>query len=399
MKNALGTVFTLLLLLSTVSLTFASHFKGSDEINIATPLDENAYLAAGNINISAAIDGDLLCAGGNITISETIHDDAMIAGGDIAITGAILGDLRVGGGNVRITNRVGGDLIVASGNVTIGEAAIIEGDLILTGGDVVFAGRVEGNIKATSGNLIFDGIAEGNAELKCGQIELNGELQGDAVLVANKIDLGLNPALHGQVRYWTRGGEMDFGSTLKDGAELVYDSSLAHNFNNNYDGGGSRFFSAGFWVWSVLSASLIMLLLYLLFKRFLHKVGRNIMDETLNKSLLGVVYFIGVPVLVIALFITVIGIPAGLFVMILYIFTLIFAKALTAVVGAFVLNHYLNQEWTGPIILLVAIGLYIGLALLGAIPFIGNLLVAIAAFVAFGAVIWHFRRPKEQELV
>lgn len=400
MKNALiKSSSILLLLLTTVSVAFASHFKAGEEINITTPYDGNAYIAAGTINISAPIEGDLICAGGQITVSDTIRDDAWIAGGDIDISGVIVGDLRIGGGSVRINNRVGGDLIVASGNVIIGENAVIAGDLIVTGGDVELKGRVVGNLKASGGNLLFDGIVEGNGELKYGNIELNGVIEGDAVLAANSINLGLNPALYGRVEYWTRGGEMDFGSTLKSNADLVYNPDLANNFNKNNNSGGSRVFSAGFWIWSVLSSLVIMILLYVLFKRFFHKVGRNITDETLNKGVLGFGYFVALPVLVFALFITVIGIPAGIFVLLFYIFTFVFAKSLTAVVGAFALNHYLKQEWTAVVILLVALGLYIVLTAIGMLPFIGTLSVAIATFVAFGAVIWHIRKRKEQELV
>ena len=123
------------------------------------------------------------------------------------------------------------------------------------------------------------------------------------------------------------------------------------------------------------------------------------MDNTLNKGLLGFGYFLAVPVLIFALFITVIGIPAGLFVLSFYVFTLAFAKALAAVVGAFALNHYFNQAWSGIVTLLVALGLYIVLSAVGMLPFVGNLLVAIAVAVAFGAVILQFQRPKEQELV
>ncbi len=88
------------------------------------------------------------------------------------------------------------------------------------------------------------------------------------------------------------------------------------------------------------------------------------------------------PVLILLLFATVIGIPVGLFALFVYIFSFVFAKVVSAVtISGWILGRYLGGEeaavWMK---LLVVIVLAIALAIL---PFVDLLF----AFFAFGAVI------------
>lgn len=391
----------LICLLSFNAITLASHFKGSSEVVINSRLDANAYLAGGTVSVSAPIEGDLLCGGGDITVSDTIFDDAFIGGGNIDITGIIMGDLRIAGGNVYVNNQVGGDLIIASGDVTVGADAFIGGDIILAGGNSKLLGTVKGNMKAYGGNFILDGKVEGDAEIKYGNIELNGEILGDAVIAANQIDLGLNPALHGRVEYWTRNGEMDFGSTLKSDAELVYNPALKFTDSDfNYNNRGSSSF--GFWIWRILSATLFIALMSLLFGGFFERIGEELPEKMSNKALMGAAYFIGFPVAIIMLFITVIGIPIGFFGLFFYIFSIAFTKATTATVGAYTTKYFLDKDWGFGMIILVGLGIYLLLSFINLIPVFGWLMVFAAALIAFGAIIMQFqtKRPTPtQDLV
>lgn len=385
-------------LLVLTAPAFATNIKSGGEVTISSPVEGNLYVGAGKVFINARINGDLLAGCGEITVKDSVLEDAAIGSGNARIEGPIGGDLRIGAGDVTIESNIGGDLVVGSGNVVVREGVVIYGDLLMGGGNVTLNGTVKGKIVVAAGELQFNGIAEQGLEAKGGTLRMNGEVQGKSQLAANEIHLGENARFGADVTYWARMGKPDFSSKLGYGAQSIFDPSLQFS-ENEWDWRHLGMGIAVFWVWQLLAASLLIVLMVWLFPRFFENSVDHFYQEYMKKLGWGALYFLVVPVGIVVAFVTVIGIPIGLLGMAVYSMGLMLCKALTATVVAYELQRYWDKSWTAGQLMLVAIGMYISLKILALIPFVGFLLSFVVVSIAFGAMLMNIFKKEQPPLV
>lgn len=374
------------MVLLSVSSIFAATILTGETVRITEPIEGNAYIGAGTVTIDAIVNGDVTVGAGEIQILDTIREDLIVGGGRVRVDGVIGDDIRCGGGEVKIFGNVLGDVIVGCGTLEIGPDVVVYGDLVIAGGEVRISGTVKGSIIMAGGEVSFDGIAEKDVEIRGGEVTLDGDIRGPAKLAAKEIVLRSNAQFAQDVRYWQVDGELDFTGHLRGDASAVYDTSLKQDMEK-YD---NKWFSKGFGVFSVyrfFAGAVLVALLLWLFHSFFRRSGAGLPDQWINRFGTGILYFIGVPVAAILLFITLIGIPIGLFVLFFYIFSLLFAPALTAAVGANVWEQSRGLSWSTGQRIMVGIGLLLILRLLMWIPVAGPLLGIILVSIAFGSLI------------
>lgn len=376
---------SLLVALVAATSAFAIRFEQGDNVRISTPVNEDIYVAAGTISLEAIVRGDFFAAGGTVTLSDTVTGDVAVAGGTIMLRGTVLDDVRSAGGNLTISGYVGGDLLITGGTVTVEPGAVIAGDVYISGGTLRMGGAVRGNLKTASGEVVLDGSIAKNADLNGGKITLNGSIGGEAVLVAQTIKVEPNASLGGKVRYWTEGGEVDFGTALKGGT-ATFDASLAHRFSQpkpHFLG-----FATFFAVMGYLLAMLILLAVgQRLFGPFFSQTVEKVQREPVRALGYGFLYFVVVPVGIVMLFMTVIGIPLGLIGLFFYLLFLALANVITALVGVHWWKARQGYQWNFWKMVLAALGVLVLLKLLWFLPFVGWLAKLLAVCTAFGAVL------------
>jgi hypothetical protein len=397
-KHTLIITMLALLFLNATTALFATSFKGEQDITISTEVNEDLYLAGGNILIDAPIRGDLICAGGDVTIQDTITEDVMLVGGTLKVMGYIGDDLRIAGGTITITNTINGDLIIAGGDVTVGKDAVINGNLQMVGGKLTMNGTVRGIANLRGGEIYWNGIAEKELTAKGGNLTFNGTVQGKSQLAAQNITLGSSAKFYDNVEYWNPEGELDFGNTLLSGATSSYNESLKtsdNDFNWRHLGVGL----VAFWIYRLLAAALIIVLLMWMFHRFFSRISPETTNNFANHLGYGFLYIIGLPVLIIVAFITVIGIPTGMILMTTYGLTIALGHVLASLLIAYGLNTYYEKNWNRRNLFLVALGSYLGLKIVGAIPFLGFVVSIIVVTTAIGTIlyIWWKNRPRDEE--
>lgn len=373
------------LLLST-TLTFASVIKGEDEINVESPATGNHYLAGRQITIGAPIIGDMIGAGETIYIRDTIHNDLWLGGSNLFITAPILDDVRIAGGKIELNAVVQGDLFVAGGEIFINESAIINGDILIAGGQVTIKGTLNGTLKIAAGDVQFEGTAIQAASFKTGKLLINGTLRQGATIAGEQIELGPDAAFYGPVRYWREAGELDFSPYLKDGATATYDESLKVSVGED-DWKNLGFSALAFLAFQLLAGILLLLLIGSIFNEGMQRAGHLATDQAGRSILIGLLFFVGLPVFMGVAFLTVIGIPLGFLALFGWSSGLILANSLTALVGAYFLQDYLRKDWTKGTVMLVAIGLFVGLLLIGKLPIVGWIATAVACFWGLGATL------------
>ena len=376
--------FLAIFLLST-SMEAATILTG-ESVRITTPIEGNVYAGAGSITVDALVNGDVTAGAGEMRVLDTIRRDLTVGGGRVWIDGVIGEDLRCGGGEVNLFGQVLGDVVIGSGQLEIGREAVIHGDLVVGGGRVRVYGRVMGSVILAGGEIVFEGIAEQDAEIRGGDVMLNGIFRGPCKFAAPALDLGDRAEFHSDLRYWRDKGELDFSKALRDNARAVFDPSLRQDMKSADRHWITPGFST-FFLFRLLAGALLITVLLLLFEPFFKRSGEGLPAQWLNRFGTGTLYLIGLPVLVILLFITVIGIPFGLFALFFYLFSLLFAHTLTAVVGACALERYQGYSWTKGQRILAAIGILLGLKLIAWAPFVGFLASLIIVSIAFGSIV------------
>jgi len=387
----LGTILAVLLPLTIM----ASTIRSGETVRIDQPVAGNLYLAGGEVYINAPIGGDFIAAGGQIEVSAPIGDDGLVAGGEIAINAPVSGDLRIGGGQITIRQNIGGDLVVLSGEVIIAEGVAIGGDLMVLGGEIEMNGAVRGVIRISGGEFRMGGSASGGIEAKCGEITINGEVNGPARLSAGELDLGSNAVFTGDVRYWQGAGELDFSDHLRNGATATFDPSL------QLSGGAwdKEEVKRGMFLFSIyrfLAGVVLIVLLVNFFHRFFSRYAGRLTDNMAGSFGYGMLYLIGLPILIVLAMITIIGIPVGFILAAGYGITLALAGALVSVILAYELEKFQGRNWSKSTMMLIAVGISLGIRLVDFIPFAGSLVLFLLIAVVFGYLYQNIRVDRKK---
>lgn len=364
-------------------------------VTINKPVYEDLYIAAGTITINAPIHGDLIVAGGTIYINDTIMKDLLLAGGNIRINGFIADDIRCAGGELTILKNIGGDLVITGGRVDISPSVQIEGGLLISGGEVTANGVVRGEVRSAAGNLIFNGTALQNFDSRCDKLTINGSIRGNSVLAARQIIIGENAGFTGDVRYWNKAGNLNFRQTIQKG-RAVYDPTLEFQTSKWYYLEHTSLLGL---IWYLATVFIFILLLQYLFSSTFTKAGSTV-DHSLFRSLgFGLLFFIAVPVAIVALLVTIIGIPVGLILMMCYILLVLLATVISSLVFANWYNNRFKRNWTYWQITGSAFGTFILVKLVGLTPLLGWLVMILVASVAFGAIVRNINWRRSHKVV
>lgn len=361
-----------------------SQSEANKSISLTEPEQDDVYLAAETININAKIEGDAVIAGGTLTFRDTITQDLIAAGGEINISGFIKDDIRIAGGELAIDAEIEDDVIVFGGELFITKDAVIHGNLICFSGDVILNGTVKGFIKVYAGDLVINGTVMNGAEIYAGDLSLNGEISGKTKIVAEDIVISDNAKFYGDVEYWSESGAVDFKNSL-DGEKAIFNEDLARK-NKDFPWEFFGVAAIGLWLFYLASAFLIILICNALFKKFFSKTI-TLLDKNILKSFgYGLIYIFGLPILILLTFIILIGIPIGLFLAPIYIFSLFIGHLVFALLMAHYINKRRNNDWGFWPICFLALGIAVALRFITLIPFLGTVASIVLIAIAYGLI-------------
>ena len=376
------------LLFASAAPAYASFLMAEEELTIVIPLNDDTYAAGGMVNVQEDVGGDLFIAGGEVSIKSDIEQDLIVVGGDVTIGGSIGDDMRVAGGDVTITSTVRDDLIVFGGDVTIAESATIEGDLRIFGGNVTIDGTVEGDIQARAGRIKFAGSVGGDADIRSEELRFNGDVKGNSILSSTDLHIGNTASFAQDVHYWQPEGAYYFAGATVQG-KTILDESLAFKSADKVKQTAFDLFSAGLIAiagYTLLSATLFILLIILLTKTYFADGAKRLKKSPGTSLWYGFLYLIATPFVVLFFCITIIGIPIGLFLGVMYVFSLFFAKALTGILLAKWIELRRQKKWGTFRFFITSVGVYALLRIVSLIPIIGTFIVIILMLMMFGAL-------------
>ncbi|MCU4751755.1 polymer-forming cytoskeletal protein [Halobacteria archaeon AArc-curdl1] len=299
------------------------------------------------------------------------------AGGTIVVgPGETVDELTAFGGTVVVEGTVTGDVNAVSGTIVIEEGGTVGGDISGVAGSIEIHGQVDGSVAVAGGVLEVGetGTVAGSIEAGVGTATIHGVIDGDVTIGADTITLGETAAIAGDLRY---DGSLE-GDRNTVAGEITRDSTLGVDLAPVIQ-------PLAAWVFAMyaFAANLILgALLLLLFPRFSADVATRVATEPLRTGAIGLIVLGGVPLLLLGLLFTIVGIPlsilgAVLFALLVWVGVVYgrFAVAAWALSSVGVTNRWIA----------LVVGLVAG-AILGLIPIFGWFVNLVITLLGLGAL-------------
>lgn len=353
---------------SVASSTPGNFYTFGETVNINTPLTADLTSAAGTLNITSPVGGDVLLAGGTVGIQESIAGDARILGGRVSVRNNIGGDLFVGGGYVTVSGK-SNYLYIVGNTVEVTNGS--NGTTTIYGVDVSLAGEFKGDVEVVASDKVT--IAEGTI--------IHGSLKYDA---PQKADIPDSAQISNGVQY--------IGS-----APFVPTPKQAHTFA-----------VAGHWIFflvriiaALITVGVVVGFFPLLTDRVVSSTIQRSFERFMLLMLLGFAAFVAVPVIMLLLVLSFVGIGPALLLGAAYLLFILLAYVFAAALAGSALMWGIRKRteisWREALL-----GVLV-LEVIGIIPVLGFVVKLVLAAVAGGALLtlfyrFAFRRP-DQELM
>ena len=368
-----------ILLISLCSMVSFGQAKNEGDIIINTTQQDDTYRAGETITVNAVVQGDLVIAGGKLIVNDSINGDLTAAGGELFLNGYIADDVRIAVGRTTIDSEIGDDLFVFGGEVILTKNA-----------------KIHGNLNCFAGNIEINGEVLGKLDVKGGDVLINGTFRETSRLMGEDITIGSNAKFYKDVEYWHSDGEMDFKNSLVDTKAMFNEELSEENSQLSMTSFGTN--SIKLWVYYILSAFLVILVLHALFRNAFSSAVEDLENNWLKSFGFGLLYLIGIPLLIILALLMIIGIPLGLFATVIFIFSLLFGHLIAALLIVYYFKHKKEKDWGFWSITFLALLCAIVLRLFTIIPFAGIALSVIILSITYGALTLKVIHSKKQLL-
>lgn len=299
--------------------------------------------------------------------------DSRTGGSVVVGEGETTGDLQAFAGNVVVLGTVDGDLEAFAGNVRI--VGTVTGNVSGAAGNVVVAGTVEGDVEVSGGNVeLQEGSSIGGTfQAGAGVVTIGGSIGEDARVGGEEIVVGPTASIEGDLEY---NGPLTVADGATIGGETIRNEDLGTD--QQLPAIPGAYVSAYFFLVNLL----VGLLLLAVFPSF----SRGLVDRTTDRpgitGLVGFGAFVGIPIALVLVAITVVGFPlsvAGFFVWVLGIWIgSIYGRYL---VGAWLLEQVDRENrWLALVVGVIVVAVAVR------IPIVGGLLDLAVLIWGLGAL-------------
>jgi cytoskeletal protein CcmA (bactofilin family) len=302
------------------------NYRGGENVTLdQTKTVDGAYYVSGDtVNVAGTVKGDLYCAGRTIFVTGTVEGDVFCAGQNVKISGKVDGDVRVAGQTITIDGNTSRNVTAFGDVVDIAKTAVIGRDL-----------NGASNTATVDGNVGRDVTIAGNT------IAILGTVRRDVGVASENLSINEGSTVLGWVRYTSRNeasiadgavkGEVKF--TRQENKDTARDSTAA---------------VMSLFIYKLLAFIVLSLGIVLLIPRHVHAIGTIGIKRLGMSVLVGVFMLLAVPIILVILALTVIGIPFAALLGLIWIVTLVLSGPLFAYyIGRLLLRKQTNNAiWT-----------------------------------------------------
>lgn len=348
-----GRFLTALLVALIASLSplpaLAAEFRAGEDVRVEANevIDGDLYVAGGQVTVDGRVNGDLVVAGGAVRITGPIQGSVNAAGGDVTITGPVNGSSRFAAGSIILDSTINGDVLTASNSLSATRGSGVGRDLV---------------IGAT--NAILDGTIKGKLSGSADTVTINGSVDRDVSMDVAQLYVGAGARIQGDIRYQSA-NEASIAPAAQIGGQRVRTDPPP---SEQRQPGPWDWLPGFFMIW--LMPLVFGGLLMLLWPRASLDVANQLLENPWMSLAVGFFVLALTPFVILLMLVTILGIPAGLALLALFLMALYLSQAVTGLtIGRKVLSlsHQSDQDSRTGLFMAMAIGLLI-LAVLHAIP-------------------------------
>jgi len=270
---------------------------------------------------------------------------------------------------------------------------IIHGDVLVFGGEVRATEKsaILGEAVVLGGWFVHEGIVQNDARIISGNVTLGGTFSEDLTVTTQDLILDETLVLNSEYQssYFAPREAL-----IPEGFEglLEYNKTSLWYKNSDFQSSASLFF--GFWaLLKFVTNAVLIFLLYFIFKNFVENIKNQGSKKWLKSGVVGIIAFLALPALAILLMVSLIGLPIGVLLMLVFWSLLILRVSL----ASFVVSCWLPELWkkisgkeytetqNSPVLwAIVALAL---LTITGYIPYVGSIIVNGITLIAFGTTL------------
>jgi cytoskeletal protein CcmA (bactofilin family) len=273
------------------------------------------FISGSQVTIAGMVNGDVFCAGQEVDITGTVNGDVLCAGQNVRISGPVTGDVRVAGQLVSIRNTVASNASLLGQTIYIEPQASVSGEI----GFLSQTFRLEGK----AGASVYGG---GETAI------ISGPVEQDVTLFADSVQVSSTGVIKGNLTYTSeKTAQLAEGSriagTVSQQKPPVEQTSRTSPSMQQFTNVERGFRGATFLVTSLLFGGLLLFFA----KKQTEFILSWMKKETGAALLRGLLVFIGIPVALVFLFITIIGIPVALIGIGIFALLYFLARSLSAI--------------------------------------------------------------------
>jgi Cation transport ATPase len=311
MKRFLIGVISFCILLLTAGTTMAEPWQimhGEETIEKGQVVATDLLFSGDRLEVNGEIKGDLIVWSGQVVVNGKIDGSILgVAWDKLVINGEVLNNIRVCANEIRINGKVNGVITTAAANFNTGVPSLIGQGLLGVFSKVDLQGTINGPVDVKSVPLIPN-----NGRFS-GRINGNVKIQGSAITWQAPL------TINGTVNDYT--GVANDPAKIK-GISFTGRYLLHQPLENHAENSGMMTFFSIVWFIGSLLASII---LYSLFPRTLWMMTEPSRPKFRRSMLIGLLGLIGLPIIILILTITIVGIPLAILAGLVYLILLLFS--------------------------------------------------------------------------
>lgn len=347
-----------------VGVANAQSFKAGDNVGVVAGETVDSMLFAGgnNIDIAGTVNGDVYCAGQTINISGDVNGDVFCAGQTVTVSGKIDGSVRLAGQTINISGSVAGSATIGAQNLVIDKSAKIGRDLLGGGQNVTINGLVARDVTTGAQNLTVNGSVGRDIS---GQVE--------------SISVGPSGSVVGDINYTSK-------KEISVASGGVVSGTVSRTEPKAYQRMQVRpetavAFAIGSTIYVFITTVVFALVLALMFPKVLENSATSTMKSPGMTVLTGFVGMIVAPVSIALLFITIVGLPLAIFVLLSWIIIMMLSGSF----ASYLLGRLIMRKSKSPVLVML-VGISITSVVL-MIPLVNIFVFLAAAMFGTGAIL------------
>ena len=362
------TIIAVLLTLFNFDACFGTDFRVGENFFFSDTLtiNDDLIIAGNTIKSSAIIKGDFFSASYRLVQNGIVEGSVIAFAKDVDISGQVNGSVSGFGQNINVNGKVNRNLIGFFSALNIKPDADIGGDVTAFGGELTLDGKIGKGLRGSVGTLIISGIVNGDVSVKADKIILmpTAKILGDFKYKSQKqAKIESGASVSGQT-FWTK----EEAKKEKKPKDIFTLKSIITE------------------ILFLLALMITGMVLTLIFKKRAYQAKRAVTASFLKSLGWGFVFMVCIPIAIIILIVTILGIPIAIISLFAYAVLLYIAKIPVATaLGERIIKTFGKQGETS-LIPSMLLGLIV-LTILLNIPYLEWLIYFIVLFTGFGAIL------------